>query len=1150
MRQTGIEVVGEAPWGTHFCQFYATKDDLRDILVPYFKAGLEANELCMWVTSAPLGVREAWDALAKAVPDLESYRRRGRIEIIPHTEWYLLGGSFEQDRVLKGWVAKLEDALARGCAGLRLTGNTFWLEKANWQSFAEYEAAVDGVLGQYRMLALCTYALDRCGASEVADVIRNHQFALIKRDGRWELFESFDRRRMQDALNMERERLAVTLQSIGDAVIATDTDGRVAMLNRVAEDLTGWSQHEASGRSVRDVFRIIDEETGEPAEDPVRKVLELGTCVGLANHTALVTRDGRRFPIADSAAPIHGRAGETLGAVLVFRDVTAARQMEQERDITIEFLRLLNDTTGVRALVECATAFFKKRSGCDAVGIRLREGDDYPYCEARGFPETFVLSESSLCSRDGSGEVMRDAAGDPVLACMCGNVIRGRFDRSKPFFTPAGSFWTNGTTELLASTTKEDRLARTRDRCNGEGYESVALFPLRSAGERMGLLQLNDRRKGHFTQASIALWERLAGYLAVALATARAQQDLRASETRNRLLFQNMLDGFAYCRMLFDENGRPEDFVYLDVNAAFGRLTGLRDVVGKRVSEVIPGLRESQPELLEIYGRVATTGQAERFEVEIRQLGIWLSIAVYSPHPDHFVAVFDNITERKRGEQALRESEERYRTLFTSMTEGFTLSRALHDQAGRLVDFVVMDANQAAERFNGLAREELIGKTWRDLWPGAEQHWWNICDDVLREGRDVRYENYARIHDRWYEVHQFRVAKGLMGTIFTDITARKRAEESVRAANARLTEADRRKNEFLGMLSHELRNPLAPIRNSIYILDHAAATGDQAARAKAVIKRQAEHLTRLVDDLLDVTRIARGKIEVKPSRLDLALLVRRVGEDHVALMRQSGIEFTVDVPGEPMWADGDPTRLAQVIGNLLHNSAKFTARGGLVTLALEPVRGAAEIHVRDTGVGMEPELLMHVFEPFVQAQRTLARTDGGLGLGLALVKGIAELHGGSARAASAGPGQGAEFVVRLPLVEAGASDPAALPRAVRTAGSRRVLVVDDNEDAAESLAQLVELFGHAAEVAYDGPSAMAKARANPPDVIFCDLGLPGMSGYELVRALRSDEALRRTQVFAVSGYAQPEDRKKAADAGFDGHIAKPSDPDQIERLLA
>jgi CheY-like chemotaxis protein len=237
-----------------------------------------------------------------------------------------------------------------------------------------------------------------------------------------------------------------------------------------------------------------------------------------------------------------------------------------------------------------------------------------------------------------------------------------------------------------------------------------------------------------------------------------------------------------------------------------------------------------------------------------------------------------------------------------------------------------------------------------------------------------------------------------------------------------------------------------------------------------------------------------------------------------------------------------------VVGNLLNNSAKFTPPGGRVTLALEPVRGAAEIHVRDTGAGMEPDLLNQVFEPFVQAERTLARTSGGLGLGLAMVKGLTEMHGGSVRAASAGPGQGSEFVVRLPLVKAVAEERAAASRPAKANGGRRVLVVDDSEDAAQSLAELVELFGHVVEVAHDGPSAIAKARSSRHDVIFCELGLPGMSGYDVARALRAASVNGR--IVAVSGYAQPQDLRKAAEAGFERHVAKPPDPDEIERLLA
>ncbi len=698
MRRTGIEVVGDAPWGTHFCLFYATKDDLTDILVPYFKAGLDAGEFCMWVTSPPLGVREARDALARAVPDLDAYH--GHIEIIPHTEWYLLGGSFEQDRVLKGWVTKLNDALARGCAGLRLTGNTFWLEKSGWRSFTEYEAAVDGVLGQYRMLALCTYSLERCGASEVADVIRNHQFALIKRDGRWDLFESFDRRRMQDALTVERERLAITLQSIGDAVIAIDIEGRVTTLNRVAEDLTGWSQAEASGRPVGEVFRIVDEKSGVPAEDPVRKVLDLGTVVGLANHTALITRDGRQVSIADSAAPIRGRGGAILGVVLVFRDVTLDR----------------------------------------------------------------------------------------------------------------------------------------------------------------------------------------------------------------------------------------------------------------------------------------------------------------------------------------------------------------------------------------------------------------------------------------------------------------RAEEALRRSEAELKEADRRKNEFLAMLSHELRNPLAPMRNSLYLLDRAPSDSPQSARAREVLGRQMEHLTRLVDDLLDLTRISHGKIELRRAVVDARDIVQKTCADHGTVFEQRGIYLEVEIPGTALWIDADATRISQAIRNLLLNAAKFAKEGGTVLVSVTRAADQVEVSVRDDGIGMESRVLARVFEPFVQAERGQERTRGGLGLGLALVKGLVEAHGGSVWAESEGASRGSRFVFCLPH----APPPERkrdIPRHSAPAITLDVLVIEDNVDGAETLAAVLELHGHRAHIATDGLLGLRRARELKPDVILCDIDLPGLDGYELARRLRSEGGLAATRLIALSGYARAGDRQLAFDAGFTAHLPKPISVDELNVLL-
>jgi signal transduction histidine kinase len=380
------------------------------------------------------------------------------------------------------------------------------------------------------------------------------------------------------------------------------------------------------------------------------------------------------------------------------------------------------------------------------------------------------------------------------------------------------------------------------------------------------------------------------------------------------------------------------------------------------------------------------------------------------------------------------------------------------------------------------------------------------------------------------------------------LAAERAARAEAEAARERLAEADRRKDEFLGMLSHELRNPLAPIRNSIYILGRADPAGEQARRARAVLERQTDHLTRIVDDLLDVTRIARGKIFLRRDRVDVVALVRATADDFRSIAVERGLKLGVEVPETSVSIDADATRIAQVIGNLVQNAAKFTPSGGRVTLSARVVGAFAELRVRDTGVGIEPALLGRVFEPFVQCEDTLARTQGGLGLGLALVKGIAELHGGSVRAESAGAGQGAEFVVTLPLAGAEVVTTASPGQTVARHVPRRVLIVDDNHDAADSLAELVELFGHAVEVAHDGIAAVEKARAIRPDVVLCDIGLPGMDGYQVARRLRALGG-PEVQLIAISGYAQPEDLDRAEKAGFDAHVAKPADPANIRRLL-
>jgi PAS domain S-box-containing protein len=379
-----------------------------------------------------------------------------------------------------------------------------------------------------------------------------------------------------------------------------------------------------------------------------------------------------------------------------------------------------------------------------------------------------------------------------------------------------------------------------------------------------------------------------------------------------------------------------------------------------------------------------------------------------------------------------------------------------------------------------------------------------------------------------------------------DATERKLAEQALRDANERLREADRRKDEFLGMLSHELRNPLAPIRSSVYVLRHAGAA--EVGAALEVIERQVDHLTRLVDDLLDVTRIARGKIQLRRGRLDLRDVASRAAQDFRGALEGRGVVFRVTLPEAPVWVHADATRIAQVLGNLLHNASKFTRRSDEVRLELEAAGDTARLRVADTGAGIDPALLPTIFEPFVQADRTLARTEGGLGLGLALVKGIVELHGGSVRAESGGRGKGTAFTVELPLAAPDVQSGAASGEAGRRAATRRVLVVDDNRDAADSLAQLVAVLGHEAEVAYDGEAALALVRARPPDVVLCDIGLPGMDGYELARRIRASSGAQ-LRLIAVSGYAQPDDVAQAMAAGYDAHVAKPADPERIAALL-
>ncbi len=381
------------------------------------------------------------------------------------------------------------------------------------------------------------------------------------------------------------------------------------------------------------------------------------------------------------------------------------------------------------------------------------------------------------------------------------------------------------------------------------------------------------------------------------------------------------------------------------------------------------------------------------------------------------------------------------------------------------------------------------------------------------------------------------------------------ANATLRESAAALAESDRRKDEFLATLAHELRNPLAPIRNALEILRHAGPEAPASPATVEMMERQVRQMVRLIDDLLDISRISRGRIELRREPIDLASAIAGAVETARPLIEASGHELTVRLPERPVAVEADPSRLAQLLGNLLDNAAKYTDRGGRIEIAAGREGDAAVVRVRDNGIGIPAALQPGVFEMFTQgpgASGRGGRRQGGLGVGLALVKSLVELHGGSVEVASAGAGQGCEFVVRLPLAATAPAGgrPAPLPASPPVLwAARRTLVVDDNRDAADSLALLLEMAGGDVRTAYDGPSALEAACAHRPEVIVLDIGMPGMDGYEVARRLRRHAATRGALLIALTGWGHEEDVRRAREAGFDHHLVKPAELDVLRELL-
>jgi PAS domain S-box-containing protein len=475
------------------------------------------------------------------------------------------------------------------------------------------------------------------------------------------------------------------------------------------------------------------------------------------------------------------------------------------------------------------------------------------------------------------------------------------------------------------------------------------------------------------------------------------------------------------------------------------------------------------------------------------------------------------------------------------------------------LDGCVVSWNTGAQRILGYQEAEIVGRhfshffTTEDVEAGRPQH---ELDQALKTGK-CEDDNWLVRKDgsRFFASGLTTVLRdGRVhgySKIFRDLTERKQLEDTTQKRAEELAETNRRKDEFLAMLAHELRNPMAPILNALQIMRHDRSDNPLAQQARTIIERQVRHMTRLIDDLLDAARISQGKIELRCEAVEASVILDRALETNRPLIEARGHRVSVSVPREPLWLYADPNRLEQAIGNLVTNAAKYTPRGGRVWLSAMQERNRIIFKVRDSGVGIAQDLLPHVFQLFTQGPRTRDRSEGGLGIGLTLVKSLVEMHGGTVSAHSDGTGRGSELTVELPKMPVA---PAALPPTSQTqtpkqVASLKVLIVDDSIDAADSLALLLTLEGYEVQTANDGIRAVPAALDLTPDVVFLDIGLPGADGYTVAKRMRELPQLEGLMLVAMTGYGQEKDRELSREAGFDHHLVKPVDPEQLRQLL-
>jgi PAS domain S-box-containing protein len=1030
----------------------------------------------------------------------------------------------------------------------------------------------------------------------------------------------------------QRNELEITLGSIGDAVIVADKQGRITAFNSMAAELTGWSVGAALGGALAEVFRIINESTRLPVDNPADRAVAENRVVSLANHTLLIARDGTERPIDDSAAPICGEQGELRGVVLVFRDVTERRAANRaatqlaaivasSQDAIIgkdlngtitswnagaerlygytaeeaigQSLDVLTPPEHAEQVAECLARLQRGETVDQFDSLRVRKDGtridvSASYSPIRDAENCLIgasviardVSQQRLAERRRSARIvitqlLAEAAPweeivPRVLRAICegldwtvgalwvvepaANVVRcselwHALDATgEPFVTATrharfagndslpGRVWSSGKPLWVRDVTK-DALFRRRAEAQAAELHGAFACPLRIADQPVGVIEFFCRELRKPDEDLLEMMATIGGQIGQFMSRTRAERKLRRSEQDLSDFFENAPAGLHWV---------SADGMILRANRAELEMLGYArdEYVGRNIAD----FHVDRPVIEDMLDQLRSGNEVRDLETRmvckngtVKDMLVDSSALWERGRLVHARCFTRDITEMKRAEAAVRESERQLRLILDQAP----VYVARCDKHRRYL-FV---NRTYAERF-GLIPDQIVGHPIADiLGQPAYQAIAEYVDRVLA-GEAVRFEveipyrigGHRYMHCAYEPEHNENGEIEGWVSVVTDITQRKRSEDALR-------ESYHRKDEFLATLGHELRNPLAGIVTGVEVMN-ALPLDSRAAEMRSVIERQATAIHRMVDDLLDVSRIARGIMTLQLEPLDLTDLVRQAVDDFQRSNRVENCEFSVRVPAHAVWVNVDRTRMAQVISNLVHNACKFADGPNQVQVTLT-CNGAAKqavLAVRDQGVGLARETLRDIFEPFSQARSGVNRNHSGLGLGLAVVRGVVALHHGQVGASSEGPGRGSTFTVTLPLTTKARIEPTEINVEGRV--PRRVLLIDDRRDALLPVQTLLTLAGHEVETAADGPAGLKAVKSFQPEIVLCDIGLTGeMSGYDVARQLGRQHVRASLYLVAVTGYGQETDRQAAKSAGFDYHLTKPVGWHDLERLL-